>query len=216
MGLPEFGATAAAEPTPPFRHTPRTAFERRLSLATDADEDFVRYRVMDRLEPVEPLSDRAFLACGIADLYGYLTTLLHRHDRLGMAASIKMRVPFIENRIIDFAIHLPRMAKLYRRQGKHVVKEAAVRRLPADIVYARKKGFPVPYEFVRGTGRLLLGGRLADELGWSRRATNTVVTILESDNYLCFTTVGLEMWLRTYFAGEKPEALGERLVSLAA
>lgn len=199
-----------------FESHPQGLQDRRLMLAIDSEEDFVRQQIIERLAPVEPLSDRAFLACGLADLCGYLTTLLHRHDRLGMAASIEMRVPFVESRMIDYAMHLPRHGKLHRQQGKRVVKSAAVRRLPTDVVYAKKKGFPTPRHFLRGTGRLLAGGRLADEMGWSRQATDNVIELIESDADLSYAMVGLELWLRLFFDGESSDELGERLVALAA
>jgi asparagine synthase (glutamine-hydrolysing) len=209
-------ARRSAQSYTPFMRLPQDLLDRQVSLAIDSDEEFVRRRIADRLAPIQPLSDRGFLACGMADLYGYLTTLLHRHDRLGMAASMEMRVPFVESQIIDFAVHLPRRAKLHRGQGKWVVKAAAARRLPADIVYARKKGFPTPHDYVRGSGRLLVGGRLAEEMRWTRRTTEEVAAMLESHSYLCFMIVGVELWLRMFFSGEGPDELGERLVALAA
>lgn len=200
----------------PFELPLREPLNRRLALVVDPDQESIKPRIFEHLQRIEPLSDRIFLASCMADLYGNLTSLLHRHDRLGMAASMEMRVPFIENDTIDFAIHLPRRAKLHARQGKWAVKEAAARRLPADIVYARKKGFPTPNHFTRGVERLLLGGGLADAMGWSRRATEDAVAAIEVDPDLRHITVGLEMWLRIFFAGEKVEDVGERLVALAA
>jgi len=190
--------------------------DRQLVLAIDGDEEFVRQRIVARLAPVEPLSDRACLAYCMVDLYGWLTTILHRHDRLGMAASMEMRVPFIENGVIDFAIHLPRWAKLRRRQGKRVVKHAAARRLPHDIVYAKKKGFPSPNTFLRGSSHLLVDGRLADLMGWNRSTTREILPMLEQEADLCYKTISLEMWLRLFFSGEAADELGEKLVSLAA
>jgi len=199
-----------------FEGRPQQSIDRKLAIAIDADEEFVRQRIVAQLAPIEPLSDRAYLAYCIVDLCGYLTTLLHRHDRLGMAASMEMRVPFIENRIVDLAIHLPRWAKLHRRQGKRVVKQAAARRLPASIVYAPKKGFPTPGAFLRGSNRLLVDGRLAEVMAWNQSTTNEIVAMLEADGILCYQLVGLELWLRLFFSGETTDELGDRLVALAA
>src|ERR671911_81964 len=53
--------------------------------------------------------------------------------------------------------------------------QAAAELLPADVVYARKKGFLVTSKFSRGTQRLLLGGRLAEVMEWSAEATDEIV-----------------------------------------
>jgi asparagine synthase (glutamine-hydrolysing) len=190
--------------------------DRRIAAVLDADDDFIQQRILSTLAPVEPASDRVFIAYCIADLYGHLSTLLHRHDRMGMAASIEMRVPFLENRIIDFAIHLPLQAKLHGGRGKWIVKKAAARWLPAQIAYGKKKGFPTPDGFVRGTERLLLKGRLAETMHWSQLATEHIVAMLESDRQLCFYLVGVELWLRIFFFGENVDELGDRLVALAS
>ena len=83
-----------------------------------------------------------------------------------MAASMEMRVPFLENDLIDFGLHLPRRAKLHRNTGKWLVKQAATEVLPHDVVFARKKGFPFPTAYALGTERLLAGGMLAEFMQW--------------------------------------------------
>jgi asparagine synthase (glutamine-hydrolysing) len=200
----------------PFGKAARRQGGRRLSVALDPDDDFVAQRILRQLGPIEPASDRAFLANCLTDLYGHLSTLLHRHDRIGMAASIEMRVPFLENHLIDLALHLPRWAKMQRKTSKWVVKQAAVRQLPPEVVFTEKKGFPTPGHFVRGTGRLLIDGRLADTMRWSGEATEEIVAMLETDGALCFCVVGVELWLRIFFYGENADELGDRLVALAA
>jgi asparagine synthase (glutamine-hydrolysing) len=204
-----------ARTTEPFGRLGRGNVDRLLSAALDPDEDFIARRILRRLAPLEPASDRAFIAYCLTDLYGHLATLLHRHDRLGMAASIEMRVPFLENHLIDFALHLPRRARLHGKIGKWVLKQAAVRRLPEDVVFVAKKGFPTPGQFLQGTGRLLAGGRLADTMRWNSETTEEILALVEADRMLCFYIVGVELWLRIFFCGESVDELGDRLVALA-
>src|SRR5690606_28404730 len=78
---------------------------------------FRQQEIFTRLAPVQPLTDRAFLAACLYDLEAHLQDLLHRHDRLSMAVSVELRVPFIENALIDFALHLPRADKWRDGQG---------------------------------------------------------------------------------------------------
>ena len=70
--------------------------------------------------------------------------LLVKADKMTMAASIELRVPFLDNRIVEFAAGLPLSMKLRGGVGKYLLKRLMIDRLPASIVNARKRGFPVP------------------------------------------------------------------------
>jgi asparagine synthase (glutamine-hydrolysing) len=132
---------------------------------------------------------------------------------MSMAASMEMRVPFLENRLIDFGMHLPSAVKLRRGQGKWALKTVALKRLPRDVVFARKKGFPIPGAYTAGTERILLGGLLADQLQWSKATTEFIVDDLRHDIDLRFLLVGTEIWLRQQFGNEGSDAIGEKLVA---
>lgn len=187
----------------------------RRTVALDADGELLPKRLVELLARVEPEADRAFLAHCLYNLHDHLPWILHRHDRIGMAASMELRVPFLENGLLDFAFHLPRRAKLHRKNGKWLVKQAAAQVIPPDVVYARKKGFPLPIEFSLGTQRLLIGGMVAEFMQWPTDITQEIVTILREDGHLRFHLVCLELWFRLFFGDETPEALGEKLIDLA-
>jgi asparagine synthase (glutamine-hydrolysing) len=91
-----------------------SAFRRRLMIAVEPEIQSLPRRFLKQLQSIDPPEDRAFFAQCLNDLYDNLPTLLHRHDRMGMAASMEMRVPFLENDMFDLAFHLPRRAKLHR------------------------------------------------------------------------------------------------------
>jgi asparagine synthase (glutamine-hydrolysing) len=188
---------------------------RRLILGLGAEGELLPQRFLTLLAPVESDADRAFLADCLYRLYQYLPRILHRHDRIGMAASMEMRVPFLQNDMFDFAFHLPRPAKLHRGIGKWVVKQAADEILPTDIVYAKKKGFPAPPEFSSGTQRLLVGGVLTELMEWPSNVTQEITASLVQGD-LRYQLVALELWARMFFAGEEPATLGNKLVALAA
>ena len=81
---------------------------------------------------------------------------------------MEMRVPFLENGLIDFGFHLPRRAKLHRNTGKWLVKQAATEVLPCDVSL-RARRVPVPDGIRVGTERLLAGGMLAEFMQWRRQ-----------------------------------------------
>lgn len=186
-----------------------------MALAADAERGFLPRRLFESLAGIGSLADRAFVVSGLADLVEHLSWVLHRHDHMSMAASVEMRVPFLENRLIDFGMHLPRSVKLRRGQAKWPLKTVALTRLPRDVVFARKKGFPIPHAYTAGTERLLRGGVLADQLQWSQATTGFVVDDLRHDSDLLFLMVGMEIWLRQVLGHETPETLGEKLIASA-
>jgi asparagine synthase (glutamine-hydrolysing) len=211
-----FRASKEVSRQTPFEPWPAVGgVERRLTVSMDANRSLQPKRLFELLAQVKPKADRAFLAHCLGSLSSHLGWILFRHDRIGMAASIEMRVPFLENEMFDFAFHIPRRAKLHRKIGKWVVKQAAAERLPADIVYATKKGFPIPEAFWSGTQKMLIRGALAETMQWSAHSTDEISAMLAKDWYLAFHLVGMEMLLRMAFGGETPETLGEKLTAMA-
>ena len=104
---------------------------------------------------LDPVSTLAAL-----DFETYLVSILNRQDKMSMATSIEARVPFLDNEIIDFARRLPLDYKQTFRHRKRVLKEVALRYLPASIVHRRKSGFGVPLApWFRGSGPM---GKLLD------------------------------------------------------
>ena len=187
-------------------------FRYRLIAGLAAEAELRPSRFMKLLGKVEPPEDRAFIAYGYNDMYEHLSWILHRHDRMGMAASMEMRVPFLENDMFDFALHLPRKAKLHKGTSKWVVKKMAEQYLPKEVIYARKKGFPVPDSFTSGTSGLLQGGMLADCLGWSAESTQEICAIAKRKGPLRYHLVGLEMWLQIFFGGVRIDGMVEKLL----
>ncbi len=82
-----------------------------------------------------------------ADCQGWLPdNLLERGDRMSMAASLELRPPFLDHRLVELAFSLPSNVKIRNGVGKWAVKQIAERHLPADIVHRRKVGFRVPLD----------------------------------------------------------------------
>jgi asparagine synthase (glutamine-hydrolysing) len=86
--------------------------------------------------------------------------LLVKADKMTMAASIELRVPFLDHRIVEFAAGLPLSMKLRGGVGKYLLKRLMSDRLPSQILNARKRGFPVPI------GNWLRGGLRESARSW--------------------------------------------------
>jgi len=65
---------------------------------------------------------------------------------MSMAASLELRPPFLDHRLVELAFSLPSRLKVRGRTTKWVVKEVARRHLPPEIVDRRKVGFRVPLD----------------------------------------------------------------------
>jgi asparagine synthase (glutamine-hydrolysing) len=70
--------------------------------------------------------------------------LLVKADRMTMANSLELRVPFLDHHLVEFASRLPAKLKIRGGISKYLLKKWAEPLLPAGIVHRTKKGFPVP------------------------------------------------------------------------
>jgi asparagine synthase (glutamine-hydrolysing) len=70
--------------------------------------------------------------------------LLVKADKMTMAASIELRVPFLDHRVVEFAGNLPVSLKLHDGEHKYLLKKIMRPRLPSEILDAPKRGFPIP------------------------------------------------------------------------
>ena len=65
-------------------------------------------------------------------------------DRASMAASVEVRVPFVDPVVAQAAFAIPGRDKIRDRQGKVALKRVAERWLPHEIVYRPKASFGAP------------------------------------------------------------------------
>lgn len=187
---------------------------RRIAVS-NGDAELRKRQLHAKLEPLRSAADRAFLTTSLDDLYLSLDPLLRRHDSMSMAASLEMRVPYLENALIDFAIHLPRRSKFRHGQAKWILKQVAGKWLPADIVHARKRAFPIPGAFDAGCEALLQGGVAGELLHWTQRTQQALISLAQVDERLRLSLVGLELWGRLHLRGEKAADLANQLLRLA-
>jgi asparagine synthase (glutamine-hydrolysing) len=74
--------------------------------------------------------------------------LLIKADRMSMAASIELRVPFLDHRLVEFAASMPSRYKINGRTTKYLLKHAMRGKLPDEIIDRKKMGFPTPLEIM--------------------------------------------------------------------
>lgn len=110
--------------------------------ARDPDFDPVdlyreRYAETAGSEPLARLQD--------VDLGIYMVDdLLVKTDRSSMAHSLETRVPFLDQKVADFALSLPRPLRVRGFAKKRLLRQALAPLLPQEVVGGRKQGFSVP------------------------------------------------------------------------
>jgi asparagine synthase (glutamine-hydrolysing) len=68
-----------------------------------------------------------------------LPVLLRYEDKNSMAYSIESRVPFLDHRLVEFALALPAEHKLYGGQAKRIMRYALADKIPAEVLRRRTK-----------------------------------------------------------------------------
>ncbi len=93
-----------------------------------------------KVEGKDPLSQMLYV-----DTKTWLVDdLLVKADKMTMAASIELRVPFLDYRLVEALSALPSNLKVRKKEGKYLLKKISEELLPRKIIYRNKMGFPVP------------------------------------------------------------------------
>lgn len=116
------------------------------NLSWNTERNNVNKRFYDALNFLEENFEKEISSYILKDLKYYLVPLLRRADRMAMGVGLEMRVPYLDNRLVDFAINTPLKYKVSFSKTKYLLKKVAERYLPKDIIYRKKMGFGIPTE----------------------------------------------------------------------
>jgi len=134
-------------------------------------------------------------------------------DKMSMATSVELRVPFLDYRLVEWANRQPMGVKIGRVAGRDVTKRALRRfakgRLPQEIIERPKKGFPLPIfqwfadeKFVNWAANHIGGthARLKSVFRpqiMERQLNQAALGDLKAADK-CWLLIVLETWLRQY------------------
>jgi asparagine synthase (glutamine-hydrolysing) len=123
--------------------------------------------------PYEDLAQRWLDLAATDPVNGRLTTdrevflpadLLPKVDRMSMAHSLEVRVPYLDNQVVDLMLSVRGSLKQSLRRDKILLREAATAYLPETAAHRAKRGFEVPIgEWLRTALRPVLLDWLAPE-----------------------------------------------------
>jgi len=134
--------------------------------------------------------------------------LLMVGDKMSMANSLEVRVPFLDYRLVQFIETLPPSLKLHGLTGKYLHKKALEKWLPKNVVYRKKKGFANPIEEWFRTGMrpfledYLLGADSAMSLYFDQSYIRQMLKLDRDgkDQFRrhIYLLLSLELWHRTF------------------
>lgn len=70
--------------------------------------------------------------------------MLTKVDRMSMASSLGVRIPFLDHRLVEFMVMVDKKVKMPGLERKDILKKTIGKRLPKPLLKAPKKGFGIP------------------------------------------------------------------------
>jgi asparagine synthase (glutamine-hydrolysing) len=133
--------------------------------------------------------------------------LLIKADRMTMANSIELRVPFLDHKLLEYAACLPSHQKVRGFEMKYLLKKSLAKYVPAEILRRRKEGFPNPSvtwladDLKDVVSDILLDSKSISRGYFKRKAVEELIERnSRSRSYTAeiFSLVVLELWHRTF------------------
>ena len=175
---------------------------RRATADFDAYETHKRF--FERAASAAPLNRILYV-----DFKTFLPALnLDTADKTSMAANLEMRVPFLNVELVELAARMPPALKIKNFERKFILKKAAEKLLPREIIYRKKAGFAAPVRsWLRGALKPMIADLLNPEAVKKRglfepREVQKIVELNQSGredyNLQVFLLLTLELWHKAF------------------
>lgn len=129
-------------------------------------------------------------------------------DRASMAASVEVRVPFIDKELIEYVMQIPGKFKFKKKESKYILKKVAEKYLPHNIIYRPKAGFGAPIRsWISGALKPMVDDLLSKENVEKRGIFNYefIKNLIEKDRkgvednaYHIYQLLTIELWFREF------------------
>jgi len=129
-------------------------------------------------------------------------------DKMGMAASVEVRVPLLDDELVALAARIPSNLKLKGWRRKYIFKRSQERVLPRDVIWRRKAGFGAPLRSWLVGDLAPLADDLLSERTLAERGIINPRAVAQmrqandagsADNSLhLYALMTLELWCRTF------------------
>lgn len=142
------------------------------------------------------------------DMNTYLPgDLMYKVDIASMANGLEVRSPFLDYRVVEFGLSLPRKFKVKIGSTKFLLRQLAKNFVPEQLIDRPKQGFGIPRaEWIRGDLKQLIWGVLLDDSsrdrGWFQidRVERILKKHQEGENldFLIWPLFMLELWAKKW------------------
>ena len=110
-------------------------------------EDYANMHYKKTLKQVPHLENESPYECRMRELFylnikWFMVTLLNRKDRMSMANSLEIRVPYADYRLVEYAFNIPPDIKFCDGQEKGILRRALQGILPDEILKRKKSPYP--------------------------------------------------------------------------
>lgn len=107
---------------------------------TSEDPQVYSKRYYDEVSNVDPVTQLQYV-----DMKTWMAyDILLKADRMSMAHSLELRVPFLDKRVLELALTIPTRFRAANDESKIALRHAAARHLPERVYSKEKLGFPSP------------------------------------------------------------------------
>src|SRR5437016_661511 len=177
------------------------------SSTCDVDAYAAHRRYFARSKGAAPINQMLYV-----DLKTFLPCLnLMTTDKTSMAANLEVRVPFLNLEMLELTARMPPDLKLRGLKRKYIMKPAAEKLLPREVVWRKKAEFGAPIRsWLRGPLRPMLDDLLSEETVRRRdlfrpqevrRVIDANLSGREDYNLQVFQLLTLELWQRAFIDG---------------
>jgi asparagine synthase (glutamine-hydrolysing) len=126
------------------RSRPARVFTAPYQRIIEQSDPFARYREVQSLFAGHDIGSQMSLIDLMIELPD---TFLEKVDRATMAASLEVRVPFLDHDLVDYVVRIPGDRKMPGGRKKWLLKQALDGIVPRDVLYGPKSGFNVPFGY---------------------------------------------------------------------
>lgn len=135
------------------QHSIETRYIRNNYVYTSEDRDGILANPIPAKPPeyyTKPVFDRVkgedeITKMQLADIYTWLLyDILQKADKMSMASSLELRVPFLDKEMLKIAMQIPSKFRVGKHATKLALREYAAEQLPEKTANMIKLGFPVP------------------------------------------------------------------------
>ena len=144
FAAPDLATTMALLVTPEDTYSrPSDIFLSSVAESVRQADPFARFRELYPLFKGHDIGNQMSLndiSIQLPDIY------LEKVDRSTMAASLEVRVPFLDHDLVDYAVQLSGDSKMPFGRKKWLLKSALKGVVPDEILYGPKTGFGVPFD----------------------------------------------------------------------